>query len=107
MRAGAAHVEAAHGAAIAGPAGDGTQEEELLQRQLALENVALREAPLALEVERREHLTVADDLPDIGRIAGDRVDHRVAEGLALLVPRPFTQLVGRVLHETGKDVLSR
>ena len=40
----AAHPQAVHRRPVAGPAGDGPVEEELLERQLALEDVALGEA---------------------------------------------------------------
>jgi len=53
-----------------------------------------------------EDLAVEDELLQVGRVLGDRVHHRVAEGFALLVPGPFPQLVGRVLHEAGQDVLA-
>ena len=42
--------------------GAGPQEEQLLERQLALEDVALGQPELALEVERRQHLPVQDDV---------------------------------------------
>ena len=106
VRGRAAHVEAAHGRAVAGPARHRPQEEELLERQLALEDVALGQAPLALEVERGQHLAVQDELLDVGRVLRDGVDHGVAERLALLVPRALAQLVGRVLHEARQDVLA-
>ena len=57
----AAHVEVADRRAVARPARHRAQEEELLERQLALEDVAFGEAELALEVERRQHLAVQDD----------------------------------------------
>src|SRR5215510_1948553 len=56
MRAGAAEVEAAHGAAVAREAGDRPHEEELLQHEVAVEDVALGESIGALEVERGQHL---------------------------------------------------
>ena len=59
MRGRAAHVEAVDRRLVLRPAGHGPQEEELLERQLALEDVALGETPLALEVERRHDLAVA------------------------------------------------
>ena len=71
MRRRAAHVEAADRRAVLRPAGRGAQEEQLLERQLALEDVAFGQAPLALEVERREHLAVQDDVADVRRVLGD------------------------------------
>ena len=66
--------------------GAGPQEEELLERQLALEDVALGEAEVALDVERRQDLPVEDQALQVRRVLGDRVDDGVAERLALLVP---------------------
>ena len=59
------------------------QEEQLLERQLALKDVAFGEPEVALDVERRQHLPMQDDVLDVRRVLRDRVDHRVAERLAL------------------------
>ena len=83
----AAHPQAVHRRAVAGPAGHGPVEEELLERQLALEDVALGEADPLLDVERREHLLADDQVADVRSPLGQRVDHGVAERLpALVVP---------------------
>ena len=90
------------------PAGRGAQEEQLLERQLALEDVAFRQAEVALDVERRQHLPVQDDVLDVRRVLRDRVDDRVAERLAVLVPAAlFLQVIRRVLHEARHHVLAR
>jgi hypothetical protein len=47
---------------------------------------------VALDVERRQHLPVQDDVPDVRRVLGDGVDDRVAERLALLVPVAVLQV---------------
>ena len=69
------------------PARRRPQEEQLLERQLAVEDVALGQPELALEVERRQHLPVQDDVADVRRELRDRVDDGVAERLALARPR--------------------
>ena len=51
--------------------------------QFALEDVALGQSEFALEVERCQDLPVQDDVADVRRVLGDRVDDRVAEGFAL------------------------
>ncbi len=94
------------GRAVVSPAGHGAQKEKLLERKFALKNVALREAELALEVERREHLAADDNFFDVGRMFGDGVDDGVAECFALIVPSAFGEFVGRVLHEAGQHVLA-
>src|SRR3989304_4703264 len=105
---GAAQPEIADGRPEAGVAGHRSAEEELLESQLALEDVALGQADDALHVERRVHLAPDDDLPDVRRPLGDGVDDRVAEGFALVVPgaQARVQPVRRVLHEAADDVLA-
>src|SRR5262249_29050138 len=88
------------------PAGRGPQEEELLERELALEDVALGEAPLTLEVERRDDLPVQDEVLQVRGVLGERVDDGVAELLLLVVPAAL-QVVRRVLDEAREDVLAR
>ena len=88
------------------PAGHRPVDEQLLERQLALEDVALGETHGALDVERRQHLAVQDQAPDVRRPFGEGVDDGVAEGLALLVPGALGQLVRRVLDEAAHDVLA-
>src|SRR5439155_14663937 len=68
---------------------------------------ALGQTELALQVERRQHLPVQDDLADVRRVLRERVDDGVAKRVALPVPRPGFELVRRVLHETRQDVLAR
>src|SRR5216683_2990304 len=107
MRGGAAHIEVADRRAVVGPAGNGAEEEKLFERKFALKNVALREAEFALEIERGENLAGDDGFFDVGCVLGDGVDDGVAEGFALLVPGALRELVGRVLHEAGENVLAR
>ena len=87
MGRGSAHVEVADRRAVLRPARGGAEEEQLLERQLALEDVAFGQPELALEVERRQDLAVQDDVLDVRRVLGDGVDDGVAERLALVVPR--------------------
>src|ERR1043166_817314 len=95
----AAHVEVSNRRAVLRPAGRGAEEEELFEREFALEDVALGETELAFEVERRQHLPVQDDVTYVRRMLGDGVNDGVAELLAPLVPVAFFQMIRRVLHE--------
>src|SRR6185436_177918 len=79
VRARAAHIEALRRSAVLREAGERTVEQQLVHRQLALEDVALGEADLGLELARRAHFDVADQLPEIGAVARDLVEHRVSE----------------------------
>src|SRR5262249_15391471 len=56
MRRRSAHPQVLHRRRVLRPAGHRSCEEQLLQRQLALEDVAFGEPELALEIERRQHL---------------------------------------------------
>src|ERR671939_1292253 len=65
MRRRAAHVKIPDGRAILRPARRRPQEEELFEGELSLKDVAFGEAELALQIERREHLPVQDQLADV------------------------------------------
>ena len=74
MRCRSAHVEILDGRAELRVSRHRPQEEKLLERKLALENVAFAQSPLAFEVERRHHLAVKNDVFNVGRVLGDGVD---------------------------------
>src|SRR6476661_4139398 len=95
------------GAPMIPPPGRGAEEEQLLQGQLSLEDVAFRQSPLTLQIERGDYLAMADDVPDVRGVLRDGVDDRVAERLAMVVPRAFAQVIRGVLHEAGHHVLAR
>src|SRR5262245_53652909 len=107
MCAGAAEVEPVHRRAVARPARDRAHEEELVQHQVAVEDVPLGEPGGALQVERSEHVPGLDRARDVRRVTADRLDDLVAEAIASLVPAPLREAVGDVLHEAGHDVLAR
>src|SRR5450432_3453125 len=98
MRARAAEIESADRRAILRPAGYRAHEEELLEVELTVKDVAFGEAVGALEIERGEDLAGDDGAGDVGRVFGDLFYHTMAEQLAILVPVAFTQTVGNVLH---------
>src|SRR6266404_7159405 len=107
MRGGSAHIEVIDRGAIVGPAGDGAEEEKLLEGELALEDIALRQAEFALEIERGEDLAADDNFFDVGGVLGDGVDYRVTKGFFVIIPGALREFVWRVLHEAGEDVLAR
>ena len=93
MRGRSAHIKVLDGSAELRPTRHRPQEEELLQRKFALENVAFAKPELALQIERRDHLAMQNDVLDVGRVLGDGVDHVVAESFLLIVPvRPGRSL---------------
>src|SRR5206468_6524969 len=86
---------------------NGPQEEKLFERKLALKNISLCQAKFAFEVERGQHLFADNDVFDVGRVLGNRLDDVVAESLAPLVPGVLGKFVWRVLHETRKNMFAR
>src|SRR5258706_14940168 len=60
VRPRAAQVEAAHGRAVLRPAGHRAHEEELVEGEVAVEDVALGQAVGALEIEGGQHLPGED-----------------------------------------------
>ena len=105
MRARAAEVEAPHRRAVLGPAEQGAHREELVERGLAVEDVAARQAVRLLEVEGRQDLAVRDLALEVRGVGGDGVDDGVAEGVALRVPVAL-QLVRSELRDDGHHVLA-
>ena len=92
--------------AVLRPSGNRPQEQQLLERQLALKDVALAQPPFALEIERSDDLAVQDQRLQIRRVLGERVDHGIAEALALVIPGRAVQVIRRVLHEARHHVLA-
>src|SRR6476469_8396944 len=92
MRGGSAHIEIADRRRVLGPPGRRTQEEQLFEGELSLEDIAFGEAPFSLEIERRHHLPMQNDVLDVRRVLRQRIDDGVAERLALVVPRAGLQL---------------
>src|SRR5262249_52076608 len=76
-------------------------------RQLTLENIAFRQTEVTFQIERRYHLSMKNDVLNVGRMLSDGVDDRIAKLFTLFVPRALLQIVWRVLHEAGHDVLAR
>src|SRR5262249_56115799 len=87
MRARAAVIELRQWAAVVRMAEHRAGGEELIERERAVEDVAVGEAELALEVERRKALDREHARAEAGCVALDRVDHQVADRFAILVPR--------------------
>src|SRR5205085_10031794 len=80
MRGRTAHVKVIDRRAVIRPSRNGPQEEKLLKRKFALKNIPLREAKFALQVERRKNLFADDDVFDVRRVFGNRLDDVIAEG---------------------------
>src|SRR2546425_10995091 len=99
MRARAALEQAMDRRAVARPRRRGAQEELLLQRELALEDVAFGKTDDALDVGRRDDLAMQDRALQVRSVFGQRIDHRIAELLAACVAPAAVEVIRRVLHE--------
>src|ERR1043166_2212660 len=86
MRARGAEIKSPDRRAIPCPASDRPHEKELIETELAVKYVAFGKAVFLLEVPRRHDLPVEDDVFQIGRVFGERVDHGVAEFFSHLRP---------------------
>src|ERR687888_2512888 len=84
VRARAAEVEAAKRRAVLRPADEGAEGVELVERHLAVERVAARQAVLAFEVEGRDDLAAENQFAQVRRVSRERPHDRVGE---LLSPR--------------------
>ena len=91
VHARAAEVEPADRHPEARPARHGTHEEELLECQVAMEDVALGEAVGALEVERSEDLHGAIASGTFGAYSPIVLDDLLAERRRALVPGALTE----------------
>src|SRR3712207_4461205 len=103
--AGAAEVEPLYRRLVAGELRGGTEREELIQRHLALEDVAPDKPEALLEVVGREDLVFDYRVPEVRGVLGDGLYYPVAQSLArAVVPAPLSGLVRDVLHEAGHNV---
>lgn len=106
MCARACEVITVDGRAEARPFGGGAHEEELMQEQFAVEDVAAGDAGDVFDVDRRDDLFADDGAADVGRVFLDGGDDRFTEGFALgIVPATF-DIIRRVLHETRHHMFS-
>jgi len=71
----------------------------LLERQLALKNIPFRQSKFAFEIERRQNLSMQNNVFDIRRVLSDRIDDCIAKLFALVIPVSFFQVVRGVLYE--------
>src|SRR5258706_4801521 len=86
---------------------DRARAEELVQAELAVEDVAAHEAKFALEIEGRECALAEDRRAEVGREAAHLVDRRVGRALALLVPLAARgKRIAEVLAEEASHVLA-
>ena len=106
MRSARAEVVALERCAEVRPLWGGTQEEDLMQQQFAVEDVTACEARDAFDVLRRDDLHAHDALADVRRVFFDGRDDRFTELVALhIIPAAF-DIVRCILHEARHHVSS-
>src|SRR5690606_2953807 len=100
VSAGAAEVETCNRHAVIGVAQHGTRREELIQRQLAVEDVAVDHAETPLKIERRQDLPGDDARLEIRGMPGHGLDHEISKFILGIIPGPAVRQTRRdVLHE--------
>ena len=84
-----------------------SEEEQLVERELPSKDVALGQRNLLLDVPRREHLLVEDDVLEVRDELRERIDHRIAEGIPLLIfVAVFRHVVAGILDEARHHVFA-
>src|SRR3954462_8809892 len=78
----------------------------MIERQLAVEDVAAGQSVAAFEIERRDDLTRNDRGAEPRGVLLDRACRRRRQTLALVVPCRHAQMIWRVLHVRRHDVLA-
>src|SRR6185369_983451 len=79
VRARAAHPEVSDRRLVLRPARRGAQEEELMERELAVEDVAARDRERLLDVGGGVEVLVEDEVSQVRRILRQRVDDHLEE----------------------------
>src|SRR5579872_947215 len=107
MSAGSAEEKSANRSFVASPVENGAHGEELIERELAVEDVAAGEAVDGFEIARRDDLHRFDDLVEVRRMDSERFEDVFGEdGGVVVVPRGVFQFVWRELDVDGGDVLA-
>src|SRR5262245_12447222 len=86
MRPAGAHVESFDGRAIVGVPGHGTHAEHLVQRDTAVEDIPACEMKLALEIHRRQYLSMQNGALDVGGVLREYIETAIGIGFALRCP---------------------
>ena len=108
MRSAAAEIQALDRRPVPRTGRDRTHEEDLVQGHLPVIVAALGQTPGPLQVGGSHDLPVEDGALEVRRVAGQQVHHPIPQGGGVaVIPGPFPQPVGRVLHRDRHDVLAR
>src|SRR5260221_574849 len=105
VRPTAAQIQAPNRRGVPRPFQQRPRDEQLIERQLAVKNVAAGQSVGPLEIERRDHLAGEDRGSEAWRVALDRARGGVAKTIALRVPIAL-EVIRRVLDVRRDDVLT-
>src|SRR5258708_15701528 len=98
MRPRSAQIESLNRRLVRRPAGDGTQDEHLVQAHLSVKDISARQSEASLQIERRKRLALDYNRTNVRTILLDHIEDSFGVRLALLVPRRSPQSVGRILQ---------
>ncbi len=107
MRAARAEVVAFEWGTEVCPLRHGTQEEDLMEQQFAVEDVAARDARDGFDVLRRDDLHADNRFADVRRVLLNGRDDHFAKLVSLRVVPATFDVVGRVLYEARYHMLTR
>src|SRR5260370_3308758 len=100
------HVEILDWGAILRPTRGRPEKEKLFESELTLKNVSLRKTKIAFKIQGRQDLSMQNQILDIRRVLGNRLNHRIAKFFTLLIPVSLLQVVWGVLHEARHHVFA-
>src|SRR5882672_3804339 len=106
MRARSAQIQSFDGRAVLRPARHRPHEKKLLEIQVAVKNVALRQTIGSLKVQWGDNLHRFDGARNVGSKFHDFLHDTTGEQIPVLIPRSFREAVRHVLHETSQDVFA-
>src|SRR5436309_1061963 len=98
--AGAAHIKVTDGRPVPGPSPERPHGEQLVQRHVAVTDVATGEPVDLLEAQRGQHLAVDDRPADVRSVLGERVESQISQ---FLPPGSPVSLGGPVRDELHGD----
>src|SRR5438045_3235919 len=92
MRARPAQVQTCDRRAILRASNHGSKREELIERHLAMMNVAATKSVNRLEIKRSDHAPSNNQALDVRRIFRQRINDRIAKFLAPRIPFGYARL---------------
>src|SRR3954465_10964700 len=98
VSAASTEIQVTNRRAVSGPSEQWARDEQLIESELAVENVTARHSVAAFEVERCHRFARHDRAREPGRVAFDDGGRRIGEPIAFGIPGGATQVIRRILH---------